>query len=38
MSKTHPRAAFSRLLLALALAAPGVAFAYAEKDAINDCE
>jgi len=38
MSSTHPRSAYSRLLLALALAAPGAAFAYTEKDAINDCE
>jgi len=38
MSRTHARQASSRLLLALALAAPGAVFAYGEKDAINDCE
>jgi len=38
MSRTHARHASSRLLLALAVAAPGAAFAYTEKDAINDCE
>ncbi|MBV5346882.1 hypothetical protein [Lamprocystis purpurea] len=38
MSRTHARRASSRLLLALAVAAPGAAFAYTEKDAINDCE
>ncbi len=38
MSRTQARHASSRLLLALAVAAPGAAFAYTEKDAINDCE
>jgi hypothetical protein len=38
MHSTHARRTASRLLLALALAAPAAAFAYGDKDAIRDCE
>ena len=38
MHRTHAPRASSHLLLAVALALPGAAFAYGEKDAIRDCE
>jgi hypothetical protein len=38
MHQTHGFPARANLLLVLALAVPGTALAYSEKDAIRDCE